>query len=89
MEIKSKGDFNRVRTVLAESGLVTLAAYAPRGQSYILSGNDSMPSFNPDAYVDEVIKRKIGMLNSNSVNLCLPSNDDMAKIYNKITRILN
>ena len=88
-EIKSTSDFNKIRKVLAESDLVTLATFGTKGQSYILSGRESVPSFDQNAYVAEVSRRQIGMLNSNSVRLFLPYSDITQKLSPKINGVLN
>ena len=88
--IESKGDLNKVRKILVESNLVTLAAFGTKGQSYILSGRESVPSFDQNAYAVEVSRRQIGMLNSNGVRLPYPPSDEiMDKLYNLIGETLD
>lgn len=90
-EIKSKGDFNRVRKVLSDSGLVTLVPYSAKGSSYILIGKEPIkPTQNADEYLVEISRRQMGMFSSNSVRMPMPPrNDFFAKLYNDITKTLS
>lgn len=87
-DIKSKGEFNKVRKVLVDSGLVTLVDFGLKGQAYILSGRESLPTENVDQYMEQVIQRQIGTINSNSVRLFLPYSDITQKLSPKINRVL-
>ena len=73
-EIKTQAQFNRIRSALNTLDSIRLAVFGTKGQSYILSGHEEVKYNNADEYVDEINKRKIGTLNSNSVRVSTSSN---------------
>jgi hypothetical protein len=68
-EIKTQAQFNRVKSALENLDSIRLAAFGRRGQSYILLGHEEIKGGDADKYIDEINKRLIGYLNSNSVRV--------------------